>query len=68
MLLPDVLRIAPLPDTPVPVMLIGSALKVTPPDTFNAALFATVVAPAIAPSDAALLIAATPWLMLVAPV
>jgi len=67
---PLVLRIAPLVDTPEPVISIGSA-TVKVPDNDNAALFATVVLPRespFLPSAVLLLIATTPVEIVVSPV
>jgi hypothetical protein len=67
---PLVLRIAPLVDTPEPVISIGSA-TVKVPDNDNAALFATVVLPRVtplSPSAVLLLIATTPVEIVVSPV
>ena len=69
-LVPPVLRIAPLLDTPVPVISIGS-VTVKVPDNDNAALSATVVlprVPALSPSAVLLLIATTPVEIVVSPV
>ena len=70
MFAPLVLRIAPLVDTPKPVISIGSS-TVKVPDNDNAALFATVVLPRITPflpSAVLLLIATTPAEIVVSPV
>jgi len=67
---PLVLRIAPLVDTPEPVISIGSA-TVKVPDNDNAAVFATVVLPRelpLSPSAVLLLIATTPAEIVVSPV
>ena len=64
------LRIAPLVDTPEPVISIGSA-TVKVPDNDNAALFATVVLPRelpLSPSAELLLIHTTPAEIVVSPV
>ena len=67
---PLVLRIAPTLDVPAPVISIGSK-TVTPFETDNVALFATVVFPRIpasSPSAVLLLIATTPVEIVVLPV
>ena len=67
---PLVLRIAPLVDTPEPVISIGSA-TVKVPDNDNAALFVTVVLPRVpefSPRAVLLLIATTPAEIVVSPV
>ena len=67
---PLLLRIAPLVDTPEPVISIGSA-TVKVPDNDNAALLATVVfprEPKFSPSAVLLLIATSPAEIVVSPV
>jgi hypothetical protein len=54
-LLPDKKYIAPTVDTPVPLIVIGSA-NVNPPDTFNVAPSETVVPVEEFPSPAAFVI------------
>ena len=53
---------------PVPDKLTDSALKVSPPESSNAAPLDTVVPPAVVPNAAALLALNTPSLIVVAPV
>ena len=70
-LLPDVLRMTPFVDTPVPEIVIGSVTPLSPPDTVTTAPSATVVderdAP-LSPSAVFVEIATTPVEIVVAPV
>ena len=66
-LLPEVLRIAPLP-SPTPLMVMASANAVKVPESESTAPSAIVVLPAVLPSEVLLLAARVPVEIVVAPV
>lgn len=68
---PDVFRIAPFDNRPVPEIVIGSVTPVSPPDTLTDAPDATLVVDLsvpLSPSEVFFEIATTPVEIVVAPV